>query len=352
MSVELKISKNMFEMNNISKYKVELMGVSAILIFAGHCANVNILSGGGYIKKIFKVLPVLGGSISVDIFCLLSGMGVVYSLKKNTNMEYVIKRLTRVYMPYFLIALIGNLLINYENFSIYVLKLSTIYFWIFGNDGTWFVPFILLMYGVALILRPLYKNNSFKIECIWSSIFVVISWLLLIFLNLYQENLMDRLGIALNRIPIFFIGIIIGQCCIRKIKINNAYIIFLFGGMILKSKINSISVVGTVLSECRSLFFVILEILALTVIVKMEEKENILGELSAFLHKCIVLCGKLSLEIYLIHIFILNWIKSKPYVLNKMSGNFLAFVIYAIFTIVLSIVISKIENVIKRKKIL
>lgn len=50
MSVELKISKNMFEMNNISKYKVELMGVSAILIFAGHCANVNILSGG-YIKK-------------------------------------------------------------------------------------------------------------------------------------------------------------------------------------------------------------------------------------------------------------------------------------------------------------
>lgn len=32
MSVELKISKNMFEMNNISKYKVELMGVSAILI--------------------------------------------------------------------------------------------------------------------------------------------------------------------------------------------------------------------------------------------------------------------------------------------------------------------------------
>ena len=41
----------MFEMNNISKYKVELMGVSAILIFAGHCANVNILSGGGYIKK-------------------------------------------------------------------------------------------------------------------------------------------------------------------------------------------------------------------------------------------------------------------------------------------------------------
>lgn len=54
MSVELKISKNMFEMNNISKYKVELMGVSAILIFAGHCANVNILSGGGILKKYLK----------------------------------------------------------------------------------------------------------------------------------------------------------------------------------------------------------------------------------------------------------------------------------------------------------
>ena len=86
---------------------------------------------GGSNEKILKILSILGGSISVDIFCLLSGVGVVYSLKKNTNIEFIIKRITRVYVPYFFIALIADLFINYENFLIYLLKLSTIYFWIF-----------------------------------------------------------------------------------------------------------------------------------------------------------------------------------------------------------------------------
>lgn len=180
------------------------MGLSAILIFVGHCASVSILRGGN--EKILKILSILGGSISVDIFCLLSGVGVVYSLKKNTNIEFIIKRITRVYVPYFFIALIANLFINYENFLIYLLKLSTIYFWIFGNDGTWFVSFILLMYGVALTLKPLYKNRSFKITCTCLNILLLIlSWLLLAFLNYYQENLMERLGIALNRVPIFLL---------------------------------------------------------------------------------------------------------------------------------------------------
>lgn len=297
---------------------------------------------GGGNEKILKILSILGGSISVDIFCLLSGVGVVYSLKKNTNIEFIIKRITRVYVPYFFIALIADLFINYENFLIYLLKLSTIYFWIFGNDGTWFVSFILLMYGVALTLKPLYKNRSFKITCTCSSILLILSWFLLAFLNYYQENLMERLGIALNRVPIFLIGIIIGQCCIRKVKINNICIIFLIIGMMLKSLTNSVGIIGTILSECRSLFFVILEILFFIAVEKIAKKGKILGKLSSLGHRCILYFGKISLEIYLIHIFILNWIKSKSYVLDKMNGNFFAFIIYALCTIVLSTIISKI----------
>ena len=49
--LEFKNVRNMFDISNISKYKVELMGLSAIVIFVGHCARVGILPGGAITRK-------------------------------------------------------------------------------------------------------------------------------------------------------------------------------------------------------------------------------------------------------------------------------------------------------------
>lgn len=63
-----------FNLNLISKYRTELMGISAILILICHAAGNNVL-----MPKWLMYL-VAQGSIGVDVFFFLSGMGLYYSL--------------------------------------------------------------------------------------------------------------------------------------------------------------------------------------------------------------------------------------------------------------------------------
>ena len=77
-------------MNNIqlalflSKHRDELMGYAAISIFLMHVVCANLFSWG-VVDKLF----VLWGSSGVDIFLLLSGLGISCSLKKiNINDRY------------------------------------------------------------------------------------------------------------------------------------------------------------------------------------------------------------------------------------------------------------------------
>lgn len=68
-----------FELDAISKYRMELMGVSTIFILICHAAGNNV-----FMPK-WLMYMVAQGAIGVDLFLFLSGMGLYYSLLNHSG---------------------------------------------------------------------------------------------------------------------------------------------------------------------------------------------------------------------------------------------------------------------------
>ena len=138
-----------FELLDISCYRGELMGLSAIFILICHSiAYVDMP------KVLFYALSF--GNVGVDLFLFLSGMGLWYSLRKRqvTLKRWYFVRYKRILVPY-LFIIIPITFIRYEfgllnNMDLgYIIRfISTIQFWI-NHNGAWFIAALIPLYFMA-----------------------------------------------------------------------------------------------------------------------------------------------------------------------------------------------------------
>ena len=70
-----------FKVQEISKYRTELMGVATLLVIFGHSAGNGVVMPG-WMESLCGL-----ASVGVDIFLLVSGLGLWYSLRsaEGTN---------------------------------------------------------------------------------------------------------------------------------------------------------------------------------------------------------------------------------------------------------------------------
>lgn len=163
----------------LSTYRNLLMGLAAIGVFIMHFIVQGVLAFPSPLKKIETVL-LLWGSSGVDVFCLLSGFGLFYSLEKNPKLsQYYKKRVIRVYIPFLLITIPGYLFFLKISIKKCLIKWTTLYLWVSGNDGTWFVSFIIVMYLLSPIIYKFYKSSSTKKLIVKHCIAVALMWILL-----------------------------------------------------------------------------------------------------------------------------------------------------------------------------
>ena len=66
-----------FKIQEISKYRTELMGVATLLVIFGHSAGNGVVMPG-WMESLCGL-----ASVGVDIFLLVSGLGLWYSLRKS-----------------------------------------------------------------------------------------------------------------------------------------------------------------------------------------------------------------------------------------------------------------------------
>ena len=66
-----------FHVNDISEYRTELMGVATLLVIFGHSAGNGVVMPG-WMESLCGL-----ASVGVDIFLLVSGLGLWYSLRKS-----------------------------------------------------------------------------------------------------------------------------------------------------------------------------------------------------------------------------------------------------------------------------
>lgn len=197
------------EQNTISECRLELFGIAALLVTLVHSSAYNWEMYPAVLLKICKM-----GSIGVDIFLFLSGMGLYYSMQKCGSVRLFYRhRIIRIMPSYLTIAVVlygVSWLIHNISLTNYFLYISTLYFWIYGESeiGAWYISFVLLLY---LVFPAIYKILNGKKWAGNISILIGITIIAEICLLNLAPGFYIKYEIALSRIPIFLIGTIFGK---------------------------------------------------------------------------------------------------------------------------------------------
>ncbi|KHD35731.1 hypothetical protein NL50_12240 [Clostridium acetobutylicum] len=150
-------SNNMqFDINK--EGSIELKGIAIMCVIIGH------LCMWGFIKIPFVSFL---GAQGVELFLFISGYGLTKSYIRNgIDRTYFIKRIKKVFMPYFIVTIIIILV----NIWVIGAKLSirTIFLWLIGLnikfDGSmWYISFIMFWYIVFFIIFKPNMNNKIRI---------------------------------------------------------------------------------------------------------------------------------------------------------------------------------------------
>ena len=186
----------------IEKYRTEIMGFAALCIFVFHGVT-NTFYYAFDAHPLFAYICRIG-FFGVDIFFFLSGDGLMHSLEHNDLKSYYLRRISRVYFPFFAGGLMQMFIYRLEPVE-FVKRITCISFYTESIYSLlWFVPAILTIYLVFPLyhkLMSLFKNKAAFI------ILTIVIWYMLEMI--FRGSLSSLFGFF-NRIPIFLMGCLYG----------------------------------------------------------------------------------------------------------------------------------------------
>ena len=349
-------------LNDISRFRGEHMGVAIIIIVLFH-VFVPRSSEFYCLKRM--------GNLGVDIFLFLSGVGLWYSWTKekahsisgkvteyadNTLPPFSWKafmrkyamfywrRLKRVYPIWFIVAcyyfiprfngddwidLFGDILINWG-------------FWLHDELKFWYVPAIMMLYVIAPpYIELIRRHDTYR----WIVVLTVV-WCIIVQYVTPVHNAVGHIEIFWSRIPIFLIGINMGEM-IRQRKTLEGSTLWL----IIITFIMTLTACLYLEQVKHGLFPLFLERmiyipLAITFLILLN---MLLCKTPAAIRKALAWVGSISLEIYLIHmIFILTPLTH--YHLGYWTTFFLTMVITLPIAWTIQQVINKIMSLTVKRK--
>ncbi len=200
--------KAVIRYSDLSRHRSELMGFAMLIIVMFHIFVPR--------QSAFFGLHRIGNS-GVDIFLFLSGIGMWYSWTKTANpstLQFFKRRYARIYPAWLIIALLyygndyltarqrstsltdlaGDVLINWD-------------YWLSADYSFWYIPAIMMLYTLTpFYLRLVIRHPVYRwlpvLAIVWS---VVVQWVPQV------HAAVGHVEAFWSRIPIFFIGINLGQ---------------------------------------------------------------------------------------------------------------------------------------------
>lgn len=300
------------ELSDISRFRSEYMGVAMLMIMLFHVALPRSSSFFG----LYRI-----GNLGVDIFMLISGMGMWFSWTKTAVADsgekffgkwisFYKRRLWRVYPTWLVIAclyyipryhhgwqlwagghglidLLGDILFNWD-------------FWLHDELTFWYVPAIMVLYIFAPPFIELIKGNS---DYRWLVVLFIV-WTVAVQWVTPVHRAVGHIEIFWSRVPIFFIGICMGEMIKsgQTKKGSTMWLVWLLFAMTLGISI----FMEQHLHRRFPLFIERLVYIPLTVTLLI-----VLGRLLSaapkLLNAMLAWVGMLSLEIYLIHAQFVLW---------------------------------------------
>ena len=295
--------KKPIELAGISRYRGELMGLAMLFVMFFHVWMPKSNPMYGLVRC---------GNVGVDIFLLLSGVGLWFSWTKNPSLKHFFKRrYLRVYPAWLVIAclfyipnylstpgggyspdvpnLVANILIGWS-------------FWRVDDLTFWFIPAIMMLYTLAPAYMVLIqKHPAYR----WMP---VVAMVLAVRVQYYPpgHGAVGHLEIFFSRIPIFLIGVNLGAWVKERRTLEGASI-----WLIAVAFVMSLAMCVEFEQSWRGRFPLFLERmvyipLTLSSVVLLVQ---MLRHTPQRVRRALAFVGTISLELYLIHIqFVMKYI--------------------------------------------
>lgn len=309
--------KDKMNFSLLSAYRQELMGVSILLILLYH---------------IFIPLPVSNtikffteqGRIGVDIFLILSGIGLYFSLKDNSSLLFFYKkRFIRILPTYFLLASPYFLYKTYTKHTNFFSEISFFTAIRGGDNPYYFIELILLCYLLMPFIYRMVEKDY------------IIPIFLLCIGCYFLGNISGYNEIVINRIPVFIIGVVIAKYVYNKYTIP--HFIFFCSFLLILSCLVFFFPFSSNMTITRIKYSILaLCFLTIAVTILSSLKENRIKKELRFL-------GGITLEIYMINFPIIAILVR---LFNSTWGiAILAFILSIFFSFVSHKFINKILNI-------
>lgn len=201
------ISKKGFQL--VSRYRSAIMGIAALFILFFHAwvLLTNEPADGSFsLIHFIEMYVKITGFGGVDVFFLLSGIGLTFAIQKESLSKFYYRRVRRIALPALTIGIVRGIVQGWgaaETFrrvSGYNFFAESIYTFL------WFVHAIIILY----ILFPLYYKLFSKAEnkIVFTGA-VILIWLVIAIAvrGVMREDIFG----FFNRIPVFLIGILFGH---------------------------------------------------------------------------------------------------------------------------------------------
>lgn len=158
--------------NPLSEYKLEIFGLSALMIIYHHLGNRGV-PGLTMLPEVMQNILrfiLLKSNIGVDVFVFLSALGLYYSMEHNTVLRFYVNRIRRVFVSWFVIMapvfIFEDFFLEKDGIVGFILDITTIRYWV-DNPNThtpWFVPFIMVLYLIFPLLYYLDKKADITVQ--------------------------------------------------------------------------------------------------------------------------------------------------------------------------------------------
>ena len=303
-----------FQLSLISKYRDELFGLSIIAIIFFHFScdflpgvdkGLIDTTGFGWFVRFCYYFKKYIGSIGVELFLFLSGMGLYYSYSRNPDiLNFYRKRFTRILIPYTIVGLpfwmIKRMYLGGLGFGRVIKDFFFVTFFTDGVHTLWFIGLICVLYLLYPLFHRLLADSKYSF--IWFILLLVLSYMIPQHLYVAARPFYRNTQIAITRFCIFIIGCYMGKFIKKGSSIPYIGVIVLFA---VSFYINFYACVHDFPSRDNRYTDVIFALGLLPVgcaFLNLFRESNILMRFLRFV-------GSYSLELYLTHVTLRNLMK-------------------------------------------
>lgn len=342
-----------FSFESLSKYRNVLMGLQIIFILVFHFTEdckIYDVRYSGLISWFYNYIR----SSGVDIFLLLSGFGLYFSWKRNSDLRtFYKKRLVRVLVPYLIVAVPAW--IWYDIFEMekgvraVFVDLTFVTFFTEGQKWFWYISMIVLCYLVfPYFFRIVEQAEERTTEQMRVLFLCLMATVLTVMFELYHQDLYENINVALTRFPAFFFGILLGKTSFekREMPVWKVWVWFvlsylMLGFLDMKDK--------TIIRVYAAAFFNLCICFVLIIVLEYMSirKSNILRQLCGLFVKITSWFGKYTLELYLVHVAIRRILKANELYTYRISYEG----ILIILSVIIAVIVQKIAGILQTRLI-